>query len=155
MNKMIGFREDFDSFFDRFIKGTVPYGPVWEHYLNILSWNEERDKDRQILIIYFEDLKKDFANQVNRICEFIGKPKLGDEDMKALEFHCSFDQMKFNPAVNYKHWDDLGFRDKSEAEFMRRGQIGDWKHYLTEEQNQLIDNLITNKLGNKIKFVYN
>lgn len=151
---MIGFKESFDVFFDRFIRGTIPYGPVWEHYLDVLSWNEEHERDNQILIIYYEDLKIDFANQVNRISEFIGKPKLSDEDMKSLEFHCSFDQMKYNPAVNYKHWDDLGFRDKSEAEFMRRGQIGDWKFYLNQQQNNEIQRLIDIKLGNKISFIY-
>ena len=154
MNQMIGYKEDFDDFFDRFIKGTVPYGPFWEHYINVLEWNQNHSIDNQILIIYFEDLKNDFVNQINKICEFIEKPKLSDEDINALKFHSSFDQMKNNPSVNYKHWDDLGFRDKNEAEFMRRGQIGDWKYYFNEEQNRIIEKLISDKLGDKLKFIY-
>ncbi|XP_054157896.1 sulfotransferase 1B1-like [Oppia nitens] len=154
MNKMIGFKEDFDHFFDRFISGSLPYGPVWNHYLDVLQWNNSQPDDRKILVIHYEDLKKDFANQVNRISEFLGKPKLSDDDMKQLTNHCSFDQMKYNPAVNYKHWDDLGFRDRNEAEFMRRGQIGDWKYYFSKEQNHTIDKLVKKYLQNKIYFVF-
>ena len=154
MNKMIGYKQDFDDFFVRFIEGTVPYSPFWKHYLDILKWNQTHSIDNRILIIHFEDLKRDFENQINRICDFIGKPKLSDEDMNALKLHCSFEQMKYNPSVNYKHWDDFGFRDKNEAEFMRRGQIGDWKHYLNVQQNHIIEQLISDKLGDKIKFIY-
>ena len=154
MNTLIGFKEGFDDFFDRFIKGAVPYGPVWEHYLDVLEWNQNHSKENRILIINFEDLKRDFVNQINRISEFIGKPKLSEEDMNRLEIHCSFDQMKYNPSVNYKHWDDFGFRDKKESEFMRKGQIGDWIHYLNEEQNKIVDQMVTEKLANKLKFTY-
>src|SRR5689334_22425151 len=64
MNKLIGFEGDFDDFFDRFIKGTVPYGPVWEHYLDVLEWNQNHSKDDRILMISFDDLKRVFVNQM-------------------------------------------------------------------------------------------
>ena len=154
MNQLFGYKLDFEDFFNRFIKGSVLYGPIWKHYLDVLEWNESHSEDNQILIIKFEDLKRDFVNQVNKICDFIGKQRFNPEDLKQLELHCSFDQMKYNPSVNYKHWDDLGFRDKNESEFMRRGQIGDWRYYLNPEQNKIIDEMIREKLGNKIQFVY-
>lgn len=157
MNKMIGYKENFDDFFNRFIKGSVPYAPVWNHYLDIYNWNQkasENSFNKYILVIHFEDLKRDFSTQINKICDYLGKQRLNEKQMKKLEFHCSFDEMKYNPSVNYKHWDDLGFRDRNESEFMRRGQIGDWKYYFSDEQNLIIDKLINDKLENKIKFIY-
>ncbi|CAG2109237.1 unnamed protein product [Medioppia subpectinata] len=151
MNQMIGFKEDFDHFFDRFIKGSLPYGPFWSHYIDVLDWNDSHSDDNQILVIYYEDLKRDFVTQVNRICDFMGKPEPSVEDMKALQIHCSFDQMKDNPSVNYKHWDDFGFRDRNESQFMRRGEIGDWKCFLSPQQNAIIEKQINDKLQNRIK----
>jgi hypothetical protein len=158
MNQMIGYKGNFDDFFDRFVKGLIPYGPIWKHYNDVIDWNQNDSElsfdENKILIVFYEDLKRDFANQVNRICEFLGKQKLNEEDMKLLKTHCSFKEMKVNPSVNYKYWDDLGFRDKNESEFMRRGEIGDWKNYLNSDQNDILNKLIDDKFGNKFNFTY-
>jgi len=158
MNKLIGYDGNFNEFFDRFVKGYIPYGPIWEHYLDVINWNQDDLElpfdDNRILVIFYEDLKRDFANQVNRISEFLGKQKLTEEEMKSLKTHCSFKQMKINPTVNYQYCDELGFRDRNETEFMRKGEIGDWKNYLSSEQNDIINQLINDKLGNKVSFTY-
>lgn len=158
MNKLIGFNGTFNEFFDRFVKGTLPYGPIWSHYIDVLKLKEddlEKPFDHNnVLVLFYEDLKKDFAAQVHKISEFLNKPRLSDDAIKVLAKHCSFDEMKNNPAVNYQHWDDLGFRDKKEASFMRKGQVGDWKNYFSPDQDAVITKLIDEKLGDKISFIY-
>lgn len=68
--------------------------------------------------------------------------------------HTTFQAMSSNPSVNYKHWDDLGIRKKGEAQFLRKGKVGDWKNYFNEETNSQFERWIAenNKLNLKFKY---
>ena len=47
--------------------------------------------------------------------------------------------MKANPNTNYKHWDDFGLRNPNESEFMRKGQVGDYKNHFDQDLNEITD----------------
>lgn len=153
MNTMIGFHGHFSEFYERFMKGSIPYGSLTAHYLDAIQYSNQSNGNK-VLIVFYEDLKKNFPNEIEKICEFLGVQRINEDQLKELESHCCFESMKENPAVNYSHWDDLGFRNKQETLFMRKGEIGDWKNYLNKEQNSQFDEIIKEKLEDKVKFIY-
>lgn len=77
-----------------------------------------------------------------------------DEQIRQLAEHTRFENMSANASVNYEHWDDLGFRNKQEAKFMRKGKVGDWKNYLGPKKNDKFDQWITRKNKAEFQFVY-
>ncbi|XP_022256006.1 estrogen sulfotransferase-like isoform X2 [Limulus polyphemus] len=140
MVKEISYKGSFEEFFKSFLDGKIPYGPIWKHYL---EWWEHRN-DENVLFLFYEDLHKDIVASVKKIADFLGK-SLTEEEIERIAYHCSFQQMAKNPSVNYSHWDDLDVRNKNEAEFMRKGIVGDWKNYFTKEMNQVMDEWIEEK----------
>ncbi|KAH7972078.1 hypothetical protein HPB52_006324 [Rhipicephalus sanguineus] len=59
----------FDEFLDLFLEGQVDFGDYFEH---VMSWYERRFDDN-VLFVAYEDLKRDTAEWIIRIAEFIGK----------------------------------------------------------------------------------
>ncbi|KFM75523.1 Sulfotransferase 4A1, partial [Stegodyphus mimosarum] len=125
---------DFETFLHDFLDDKIPYGPVWKHYSEM--W--EHRNDENVLILFYEDFQKDIHESIKRIAEFLNKD-LTAQEVFAIANHCSFHNMRHNPSVNYQHWDDLGIRKQTEAKFMRKGEVGDWKNYLNSETNHIMD----------------
>ena len=50
--------------------------------------------------------------------------------------------MKSNAAVNKENFIGTAFNDIKDGRFMRKGEIGDWKNYFTEEMNRRMDEAI-------------
>lgn len=88
---------------------------------------------------------------MQKIASFLGKT-LTDEQVQLLVEHTRFEAMAANNSVNYEHWDDIGFRNKKEAKFMRKGKVGDWQNYLHPRDSKLFDEWIAK--NNKIKFPF-
>ncbi|XP_015930870.1 amine sulfotransferase isoform X1 [Parasteatoda tepidariorum] len=122
---------------------SVPYGPIWRHYKEV--W--EIKNESNICILSYEDLHWDINGSIKKIANYLGKD-LTDSEVDAIANHCSFQNMSQNPNVNYQHWDDLGIRNKNEAKFMRKGEIGDWKNYFTSEMNQAMSSWIDENMKN-------
>ena len=62
--------------------------------------------------------------------------------------------MKENPATNLKDFDYLRLKEKGTS-FQRKGQVGGWKTYFTEEQNTFLEKRVTDKLsGTGLSFNY-
>lgn len=88
-----------------------------------------------------------------KIATFLGKT-LSDEDVKKLVEHTRFHNMAKNASVNYEHWDDIGFRNKNEAKFMRKGKVGDWRNYLSKEENEKFDEWIKSANKQQYQFMF-
>ena len=69
-----------------------------------------------------------------------------DEQIKKLLAFVSFDNMKSLPSMDMKAMD---FMFKDDMTFFNKGQIGNWKKHLSEEQSKKIDDLVANKLTYK------
>lgn len=118
------------------------YGPYWD---NVLSFWEKRHL-RNLLLITYEDLKKDLPTVIRRVAKYLDK-EVPDGQMEILVNHLSFKQMKENKAVNYEQvqeWlkDCLGDAYESDGIFMRSGAIGSHKTQITEEMIKTMDNWI-------------
>ena len=59
--------------------------------------------------------------------------------------------MKANPATNKLETNNL--RKANTSKFMRKGEVGDWKNYFTDEQNEEFDKQYAEKMeGSGLEF---
>lgn len=147
----IGF--SFNEFFDTFVAGKVPCGPIWLMYNEAFRYHEENPKSS--LIIFYEDMKNDLRTQIKRICGFLNKPEPADEDeWSQLLDHLSVQRMRQNPTINRHDWTQLGLRNPNGYEFVRKGQVNDWKNFFNEEQSLIFDKKITGNLIPELQSIY-
>ena len=150
---MAGFRGNFDTFFDAFIGDVCGfYTPFMNHVLGY--WNIREDPN--ILFITYEDMKKDLPAVIRTVANFLEK-KMSEIEVTNLATHLSFDNMKENAAVNKE--DVLQTMRKMtgalEGSFMRKGQTGDWRNHLTDDQLQrMICWEKKNLEGSDLEFVF-
>lgn len=57
---------------------------------------------------------------VRKVADFLGH-SVTDQHIVEIVMATRFEEMQNNPLVNYSWWDELGFRKKDEAHFLRKG----------------------------------
>ncbi|KAH7972049.1 sulfotransferase ssu-1 [Rhipicephalus sanguineus] len=158
----------FDEFFDMFVEGKVDYGDYFDH---LLSWYAHRD-DPNMLFITYEQLKKDTADWVQKIADFLDKEQYGDrmrkhpELLKQVLDATSLASMKaMNSMIS--NWTALiecvpaegkeelmkelkdTFGDiwdvPGNGGFIRKGLVGDWKIHFNPEQIRRMKDRIESK----------
>jgi len=126
---------------------SVMYAPYWGNVID--AWNKRHHPN--LLFLFYEDLKMDLAGQIEKVATFLGK-KLTADQIEALVKHLSFDKFKSNPSVNYSELQESGYF-KKDTQFIRKGQIGDWKNHFTDELNSRFEQWIKdNTEGTDMKF---
>ncbi|XP_077523982.1 sulfotransferase ssu-1-like [Amblyomma americanum] len=149
----------FDQFFELFLQGRVDFGDYFE---NVLSWYEHRN-DPNVLFLTYEDLKRDTARGILKIAAFIGedqekKLKANPELMKRILENTSVQHMKKKvmvspPPVKLEDLSESELlkrlrpellkgvrnvidvtREPMTGEFVRKGQVGDWRNHFSPEQ---------------------
>ncbi|XP_076314132.1 sulfotransferase 1B1-like [Tachypleus tridentatus] len=145
MSTFLGnYRGPWDEFLTLFLKGHLVYGSWFDHVLTY--WKFHLDHPDKVLFISYEELKIDLEKMVERIATFLDHP-LPAETIRTIASHCSFDQMKNNNMVNREQLPVTDFFDMSQSKFMRKGIIGDWKNYFTDEQNQEFETVYKEKMA--------
>eukprot|EP00795_Rhopilema_esculentum_P001673 gene1673-16148_t len=127
---------DFETFFDLFMDNLLLYTPYFEY--TIEAW--KRRNHPNVCLLFFEELKADLAGNVRKVAEFLGK-EITEEQVGILVDHLSFKKMKENKSLNLEAFQD-GKTMKKEGSFIRKGEVGDWKNYFTEEMNKRMDEAI-------------
>ncbi|CAI9726721.1 sulfotransferase family cytosolic 1B member 1-like [Octopus vulgaris] len=127
LKKLYEYDGDWNGFFELFFEGKVNYGN-WFQYM--LQWEKDiKDHpDLPILIVKYEDLKKDPVGNVAKVSKFLGLPK-NDQLFKDIADKCSFSKMR----VAKQEGDIL--RTSGESLY-RKGVVGDWKNWFTVSQNE-------------------
>jgi len=114
-----GFVKDFAEFAENFKDGLQLFGDYWHHLLG--GW-KLRDEPN-VKFIWYEDMKADQRKVINDLCVFLDHP-LTPELVDKLVEHLKFDNMKKNANVN----------PNFHPNFIRKGQVGDWKNFFTTEK---------------------
>jgi len=111
-------------FRDWLAKDGQPFWPFWE---NIRSWWAVRDLPN-VLMVHFEDLKRDMPSGIRRIAQFLEIP-IDEARWPAILEHCSFAYMKANATKSVP----LGgaFWDGGAQTFVHKGVNGRWRDTLT------------------------
>lgn len=137
--------------FEKFCRGVSLYGPFWDHSLGY--WKESLERPEKVLFLRFEDMKREPAFYVRKLADFIGCPFSQEEEAKnvignILEL-CCFESLS-NLEVNKNGKLSSGEEYKA---FFRRGEVGDWVNYLTDEMAEKLDSTVEQKLyGSGLKF---
>ncbi|MFS8000502.1 putative quercetin-3-sulfate 4'-sulfotransferase [Helianthus anomalus] len=140
----------FEEAFDEFCEGVSWYGPYWDHILGY--WKASVERPEIILLLKYEDMKKDPTGNVKRLAEFIGFPfTIKEEKAGVIENIiklCSFEKLS-NLEVNKsgKHRAEDANAAAENRIYFRKAKDGDWKNYFTDEMIEKIDKLIDEKLG--------
>jgi hypothetical protein len=76
-----------------------------------------------------------------------------DEQINQLAEFTSFKSMQKNELNVTKTLLDIGLYTEKTV-FFRKGQIGNWRDYFTQEQSDRLEKLVKEKLKSPIKFNY-
>ncbi|KAM8877837.1 sulfotransferase 2B1-like [Synchiropus picturatus] len=128
------------DFLQKFIDGKVAFGSWFDH---VKSWYSCDDKDR-IFYITYEEMKLDLKDAVTRLAEFLEKP-LDAEVIEKIADKCLFKNMKENKMSNYSQVSPK-YLDQTKSEFLRKGEVGDWKNLLTMGEAEYIDAVCKEKM---------
>ncbi|KAM7288681.1 sulfotransferase ssu-1-like [Ixodes scapularis] len=145
----------FDDFFEMFMRGKVDFGDYFDHQL---SWYEHINDDN-VLIVTYEDLKKDARSGIQKIADFLGDEygKRLRENPDVLDTVVKVTSIEFMKGFNneFKKWAQMadevaegmdGLRLVREAmteevrkkpitgDFVRKGIVGDWRNHFSEDQ---------------------
>lgn len=148
--KLFGFHGTFREYFDIFMDGLVAWGSYWQYTVDV--W--KRRNEPNVLIVFYEDMKRDLAGCIKKVAAFLQK-EITDEQIKQLEEHLSFESMKGNPQVNLEGFREIGFNDIEDGRMIRKGQVGDWMNYFDDEMNRRVDEAVKEHFeGIGLSFTY-
>ncbi|KAJ8960057.1 hypothetical protein NQ318_009498 [Aromia moschata] len=146
------FNVDFEVFCELFLNDAIACGGVFNHYLKF--WN--RRHQNNILILRYEEMKKDTRGTMRKIADFLEKP-ISDKDLDNLEQFLSLEKMKGNrgcngePLVEKKY--GKKYIEENRHNIVRKGEIGDWKNHMSPEMSKRFDEWIEkNTLGTGLSF---
>ena len=128
-----GFNGTWDQYFQWVKEGRLPYGDLFDHITKWYKFNMNRTNS---LVVQYEDMKKDTRGCVIKIANFLGQEIPDSKTIDLIVEKSSFETMstKINGFFRYnKTW------DSSKSRFIRKGQIGDWINYFTNEQSAYVD----------------
>ncbi|XP_023322586.1 sulfotransferase 1C3 [Eurytemora carolleeae] len=128
-----GYQQSLSTFAEEMMKGVVLFGDYWKHLES--GWKLRNHPN--VKFIWFEDMKKDSKKVIEELSVFLEHP-LSEEKVDQLVHHVSFDVMKLNKTANPSAMMKL----PEEKNFMRKGQVGDWKNYFSGPELEKIDNWI-------------
>ena len=87
------------QFAEAIFAGASQAGQIWHHFL---SWIQAYEAGHNVLLVFFEDLKRDLSRSVKRIAQFLNIP-CGEAVLAKVLHHASFKYMAGEGRV---HFDD-------------------------------------------------
>ena len=98
-------------------------------------------------------MKKDPHTSVSTLSNFLHY-SLSKDVISRIVKQTSFSNMKLNPAAN-NSWMEKYHHNEGATPFMRKGIIGDWRNYFSDEQSARMDAILDEKLaGTGLVFDY-
>lgn len=101
------------------------FGSYWHQVLG--GWKLRDHKN--LKFIWFEDMKTNQKRVIEEVCDFVQHP-LSEKKIDELVEHLKVENVKKNPAINPPKSDHMRY------DFVRKGVVGDWKNYFTEEKTK-------------------
>ncbi|KAL4640810.1 sulfotransferase 6B1-like [Arapaima gigas] len=142
-NPVLPTPESWDKFFEEFMQGDVCWGSYFDY---ALAWEKHMD-DPNVMIVTFEEMKKDLTKAIRQISKFFSFT-LSEEQIQTISKESMFGAMKDNSKEKYGKMTNIIFR---------KGEVGDWKNHFSEAQSQEMDAafekyLAGTKLGAQLQY---
>ncbi|EOY09658.1 Flavonol 3-sulfotransferase, putative [Theobroma cacao] len=131
-----------------FARGRSNFGPYWDHVLGY--WKASQESPEKVLFMNYEDLLGDTINQVKRLAEFLGHPFSTEEEKQgAVEKVISLCSLENLSNLEINKTGKYGDAEKAieNTVYFRKGEVGDWKNYLTPEMGDQLDTIMEEKLS--------
>ncbi|XP_051121457.1 cytosolic sulfotransferase 12-like [Andrographis paniculata] len=129
-----------DKAVDSFCSGFCNYGSFFDHVAEY--WIESRKRPEKILFLKYEELKSNPKAEVSKMAEFMGKTLGSEDEVEKIMWRCSLERLR-NLEVNKK---ESAIKNVPNGSFFRKGEVGNWKDYLTPEMAERIDQITRHKL---------
>jgi len=132
-----------------FIAGEEAGVPKIIGFMN--DWAGEFGKMPKLLVVKYEDLRADTRGQLRRILEFFGQQP-NDADLDDAVTFASIDNMRRMELENAQKAGahrsmKPGNADDPSSYKVRRGKVGGWRDYVTEEQAEALDRQVRDTLN--------
>ncbi|XP_060063060.1 sulfotransferase 1C4-like [Ylistrum balloti] len=131
-----------ENFFELYATQQLHYNTWFEHVQSWLDF-KKKNPDLPILMMSYEDMKKDLRSCVQMMAQHIGA-KQDPEFLDEVTSKCQFNVM--SKAKNSNNEESQISRDGTNP-FYRKGDVGDWKNRLTVAQNEMYDAVIKEKMA--------
>ncbi|XP_071093769.1 sulfotransferase 1C2-like isoform X3 [Haliotis cracherodii] len=156
LKQSLGFEGTYSEYLDLFLVGKVSSGCYFD-YLKDWQQVKQDNPDLPILTLFYENLKKDTVENIKKVAEFIGE-SVTEELCEQIAEACSFKNLKV-AATDVKEELPNGNRSEVWKEghegMYRKGEVGDWKNWITVAQDERFDDVIDRKFEAKgIVFTY-
>lgn len=123
---------------------TLGVPRVVEHYNR---WRQDMERIAQTLMIRYEDMQANAGAELARAMEFIDRGFDAGKLERAVEF-ASFESMAKKEANGYFSSAKLIPADREDANSfkVRRGKVGGYRDYFSDEQNAALDKIVREQL---------
>ncbi|UCH92590.1 MAG: sulfotransferase domain-containing protein [Candidatus Aminicenantes bacterium] len=138
----LGYTKTFSQFFNQFMKTGNLYGTWFDH---MAEWWSHRG-DANILFLTYEALRRDLAGCIRQVADFLRIEIEPGRFPKILE-RCSFAFMKENQDRFDVRKEYLAPPKPYSTDFIRKGQVGEWKEYLSPDQQLRFEKKFQRRLG--------
>ncbi|XP_067671892.1 sulfotransferase 1B1-like [Haliotis asinina] len=119
-----GYQGTFQDFLELYYKGTVDSNGMFENLRDAETFFEE-NPDIPVHFQVYEETMKDPVAQVRALSDFIGLER-NDDLCRAIAEKCTFARMKADK-------DKYSLKVNGKNFFYRKGIVGDWRNWFTEE----------------------
>ena len=106
---------------------------------NMTSWWKVQDHPK-VLMVKYEDVLENRKLAIQKVAAFLGKCP-SEEEIDQIDAQGTFEAMKMRGTDSY-HYGRI-----YKSSFFRKGVVGDWKNYFSQEQADYMDKCIEEKLG--------
>ena len=112
-------------------------------------WANEAEKIDQLLVVRYEDMRRDTAQVLGQIVDFIGRPASPEELQDVVNFSSMENMKKMEQKRTF--WPSgkrmvPGDRKNPDSFKVRRGKVGGFSDYFDEEQVNAIEQLLQQTL---------
>ncbi|XP_032832491.1 sulfotransferase 6B1 [Petromyzon marinus] len=135
--------DSWDKFYSMFMEGDVPWGVYLDY---IKQWSNHWEADN-VLVLTYEELKADLPGELQKMSTFLGLG-LSGEQISDVADNGTFSAMKAKAEADNLKFGKVVFR---------KGEVGDWKNYFSEEQRAELDasyaeSLAGTSLANRLNY---
>ena len=122
------FHGSWDQYFELFKEKKLPWGDYFENTSNWYKFNKDR---KESLVLVYEDMKKSHRDHIIKIASFLGY-NLSEKVIDIIVNKSTFKDMS-KTMKDFPGW------KSDRSSFIRKGEVGDWVNYFSEEQSEFIN----------------